>query len=74
MSDTRSVGARIALVLLTVVGLLSLYQALFWMWMTAYSPANAPRAKMHADVWLAIAFLAVIGFVVVLVRKKKANG
>ncbi len=74
MSGTRSVWATIALVLPAIVVLLSLYQTLFWLWMTAYAPANAVLAKTHMGVWLGITVLGAIGFIVALRRQRGRKG
>jgi hypothetical protein len=47
MTRGKIIWARVALVVLTLAGLLSLYQVLFDVWMTAYPFANPNEARMR---------------------------
>jgi len=59
MTRPKIVWASIALVLLTLAGLISLYQVLFDVWMTAYPFASAN--EWHALLYIRLATAIVIG-------------
>ncbi len=63
--------------LLTLLGFVSIYQALFCAWMTAYSVANAAAWRGRFYVWLAataIVSLLWSGLLVSIVRHTRRNG
>jgi hypothetical protein len=47
MANSKTIGAGIALGILTLGGLVSLYQVLFDAWMTAYPFANAGEWRLR---------------------------
>jgi len=57
----KVIVARIALFILTMGGLFTLYQALFDIWMTAYPFANPSEWRMRLD--LRLATIVVIGLI-----------
>jgi hypothetical protein len=66
--------ARVGLVLLTLAGAVTIYQALFDIWMTAYPFANANEWRARLYIRLVTAFvigLLWIGLVIWLWRQRK---
>lgn len=59
-SRVKLLGASIALFILTMGGLFTLFQMLFDVWMTAYPFSNASEWRMR--LYIRLATLVVIGF------------
>ncbi len=76
MVHPKTVWAWIALALLTLGGLVSLYQVLFDVWMTAYPFANASEWRMRLYIRLATAIVIAVCWSVLAVwlyRQRRRN-
>ena len=60
-SQAKVVGASVALFVLTMGGLFTLYQVLFDVWMTAYPFANT--SEWRARLYIRLATIIVIGLI-----------
>ncbi len=60
-SQAKVVGASVALFVLTMGGLFTLYQVLFDVWMTAYPFANT--SEWRTRLYIRLATIIVIGFI-----------
>jgi heme/copper-type cytochrome/quinol oxidase subunit 2 len=74
MANKRLLWAKIALVLLTLGEMVSVYQVLFCAWMTAYQPASASewRARFYVRLTTSVLIgLLWIALVVWLIRQRR---
>jgi len=72
----RIVGAAIGLIVLTLAGIVSVYQVLFSLWMTAYPMADINSWRPHLYLRLAQTLLIGlfwVGLAVWMIRMKKSG-